>query len=172
MRRPRFEIASVKIIECAFKDALADVANRNTVRDVAQRMAGDAGETVARDIAKRLLGNLPADTTVNVTGQQLDDFANGKVDVSAEIKNGLANYLHAWHAVFYAKLDKLRSAYDDQPKSMGIPPQPYVNPDPKIAAAQAMYLAALAAARPPELARTTPLPPGPSKPAALRPGFV
>ena len=137
-------------------------------------MAGDAGETVARDIAKRLLGNLSADTTVNVTGQQLDDFANGKVDVSAEIKNGLANYLHAWHAVFYAKLDKLSSpAYDDQPKSMGIPPQPYVNPDPKSLRRRPCTLpAALAAARPPELARTTPLPPGPSKPAALRPGFV
>jgi hypothetical protein len=58
--------------------------------------------------------------------------------------------------------------------SMGIVPEPWVNPDPAIAAAQAAYKAALAAAKPPEPVRTKPVPPGVASSGRLpkRPGFA
>lgn len=128
-------------------DALDDIANRAAARGIATRMAPDGNEAAARSIAASLRGNLGTAASTVVTGQQLEDFANDRRDLAAEIKNQLAIFLHAGHVVFNAASGQLESAYAHEPRAIsGIPPQ-WVHPDPVIAKAQAVYKAALETAR-------------------------
>ena len=81
----------------------------------------------------------------------LDAFANGADNLSIEVLKDLTRVMLGGYVIFDAESGMLKSAYaNDPPALAGIPPEPYVNPDPTIAQAQAAYRAALKAARGPE----------------------
>ncbi|MET4514313.1 hypothetical protein [Bradyrhizobium sp. I1.7.5] len=152
-------------------DTINTAAAEAKAREIATRMAPpDADDMTIRVIANRLLDGLGSTSSI-IGGQQLEDFAKARIDLSAEVKNALANFLHGGSVVYDAELDKLRSAYNHVPQKIGPPPASYVNPNPVIAKAQADLKAAMAAARGPAPLMPAPTNPPPSAPR-LRPGFV
>ncbi|WP_143275445.1 hypothetical protein [Bradyrhizobium canariense] len=86
-------------------------------------------------MAASLLGTIDVKTTI-ITGQRLEEFAYGKIDLDSNVKNGLANYLHGGSVIFDAERDLLDTAHKHKPMTMGKRPGPWQNPDPKIRAAQ------------------------------------
>jgi hypothetical protein len=151
-------------------DTINEAATKAKARSIAESMALAGDEAAIRSIAASLMGTLDVKTTV-VSGQALEDFANSKTDLSAAVKNGLANYLHGGSVIFDESRDLLDSAYRDRKVvAMGRGPDPWSNPDPKIRAAQeALKAAQLEARGPMPLQRLPSTPPSPPK---RPPGFA
>ncbi|WLB64663.1 hypothetical protein QIH96_05305 [Bradyrhizobium japonicum] len=157
-------------IAADISDAINDAASKVSANDTARRMAPvGASEVTIRAISSSLLATLTVTGTA-VSAQQLEQFAtNDSYDLSAEVKDQIARFLHAGHVVFNAETDRLESAYRHEPNVMsGIPPQ-WRHPNPTIAAAQDACKAAMAAARAPAPHRS-PVPPlAPSLVASTKP---
>jgi len=150
-------------------DAINDANNKSKAREIARNMAPDADDVAIRAIANRLLDGIGTNAAV-LSGQALEEFTMGKINLTPEVKNALAMHLHGGGVIFDPERDKLRSAYNHIPQKMGPPPDAWSYPDPTIRAAQEQLKAVMAAARGP-----MPLMPSPASPPSapkLRPGFI
>jgi hypothetical protein len=139
-------------------DGLAADVNRRTAREVATRMAGDgASEAVIRDLAKGLISSLPDRVGPGLSERELRAFMDDGKDIAVEFKQQLALYFYPGPIVYDANDDRLvRPELMKLPTP--VPPEPWRNPDPRIAAAQEALRAAYAAAQPPRPAPK--MPPG------------
>jgi hypothetical protein len=100
------------------------------------------------------------------------NFLAGKSDLPAVVKTALAGLLYTGRVEFDAERDLLVDVpLPSQPFGTAIP-EPYINPDPAIAAAQAALYSAIKAANPP--VQTAPPKPGQQTAGqfAKRPGFA
>ncbi|MDE5462230.1 hypothetical protein [Bradyrhizobium sp. CSS354] len=150
-------------------DAINDANNKAKAREIARNMAPDADDVAIRAIANRLLDGIGTNAAV-LSGQVLEEFTKGKINLPPEVKNALAMHLYGGGVIFDPERDKLRSAYNHVPQKMGPPPDAWSHPDPTIRAAQEQLKAVMAAARGP-----MPLMPSPASPPStpkLRPGFI
>jgi hypothetical protein len=140
-------------------------------RSIAESMSPSGDETAIKALAASLLGTLDVKTTI-ITGQRLEEFAYGKIDLDSNVKNGLANYLHGGNVIFDPARDLLDTAHRHKPMTLGVPPEPWQHPDEKIRAAQNSLRDAMAPTIRSPL-RTAPMPSKlPTSRPKSRPGFA
>jgi nitrogen fixation protein len=138
--RPGLSLAK---IAADISDEIAEAAGRKAARATAHNMAGaDATADVVDRLARQLYGTLPPVQINRVTENQLQAFIDGK-DLDPPIKTEIAKQLHGGHQIFDAAIDALVPAHQQPPQTISLILPQFVNPNEKIAKAQAALKAAL-----------------------------
>ncbi|MGM4958110.1 hypothetical protein [Bradyrhizobium sp. 604_D8_N2_3] len=109
-------------------------AAKAKARSIADSMLPGGDEIAIKALANSLIGTIDVKTTI-ITGQRLEQFAYGTINLDPIIKNGLANFLHGGNVIYDAARDLLDSAHRHQPQTLGVAPGPWCHPNPRIAAA-------------------------------------
>jgi hypothetical protein len=127
---------SMLAIATDINDAAGEKSNRELARNIAANMAGPTAspETVSV-LAKTTYNTLPVSTVKIISESALQGFADGSDLLSDEAKIALCEYLHGGFTTIDLETDRLQPTAANEPKLAGIPPVPYVNPNPEIAAA-------------------------------------
>ena len=98
--------------------------------------------------AKGVMNNLPGKAAgPSISESQLRGFIDDGKDIAVEFKQQLAAYLHTGPVLFDAEHDLLVRPEVVAAGSAPVPPAPWINPNPKVAAAQKAYHDALREAR-------------------------
>jgi hypothetical protein len=173
MLKARSRKWSLATVARDINDNIADAHKRAAARDIASRMGG--GSDVTAGIVRNLVNNMPESVgrEAGLTADRLEDFMNGKADLSATAKTALAGMVFTGNVRYDETSDRLVDVPLPSKPFGHIRAVPYVNPDPAIAAAQAALADAIKAASPP--VRTAPMPTGKGnqEPGSLRrPGFA
>ena len=89
-------------------NAITHDHQRTTALDMARRLGGEnADDSVTAGLAKTLASNLSGGREAGVSGSALEDFMNGKGDLSAAAKQQLARILYGNHIRFDPDLDRM-----------------------------------------------------------------
>jgi hypothetical protein len=156
----------VLLKECSRKWNLGSIAEdisnaithnhqRTTALDMARRLGGEnADDSVTAGLAKTLASNLSGGREAGVSGSALEDFMNGKGDLSAAAKQQLARILYGNHIRFDPDPDGQYKRGTVTPFATKIS-TPYRHPDARIRAAQDELHAAIKVRQPARRAGST-----------------
>ena len=82
----------------------------------------------------------------SISAAALESFSDGSDVLSSEAKTALCEYLFDGYHTIDLATDKLKPTRSREPGPAAMPPAPYVNPNPEIAAAYRTLHAAIARA--------------------------
>ena len=139
MRRlliPKTRRRSMLAVATDLNDAAGEKSNRALAKSIAANMAGpDASPATITALARTTLNTLPVSTVKIISESALQSFADGSEMLFDVAKIALCEYLHHGFTTIALKTDRLKPVASSEPSLVGIPPTPYVNPNPEIAAA-------------------------------------
>ena len=134
-------------------DLIVEQANRTIAHGMASRMVGDnASPAAVASLARTLASGFGNDVnreTREVTESALRAFIDGERDLPVSAKNWLVCYMSGRHMIYDSERDEIVRADANAKIASYSHPARWINPDPRVAAAQRAYHEALVAAQPP-----------------------